>query len=327
MDRKTKAPTRRVINTADEDVWSRLEREAEEESYGADGFSMLKKKEPPKKKRKRRRRKRRKAVTAQKERARNASDIRARHQKNQKAQRMFRARVRALMAFIAVVIIIVAVVLLTPIFDVRSITVRGNSLVSTEQILGLVGDVQGTNLFLASKSGMEKQVKTINYIDEVEIKKSTIPPSIEVAVTEYVPSGYVQTGGQYLILDSNLHIIDEAGSFNVDSVPCVIGMKVQKSEIGSALIPESEETGKAVRTFLGVMLSCGESDNVVSADFSNMNNITLNYDNRIAVLCGSQLDFERKLRLFCEAVNNENIGSDARGTIEFNEKGEAIYTP
>ena len=234
---------------------------------------------------------------------------------------------RALIAFIAVLIIIAAVSLLTPIFNVRRITVSGNSTVSAEQVSELVGSVKGTNLFLASKSGMEKQLKTLKYINEVEISKSIIPPTIDIVVSEYTPAGYTQTGGQYLILDSNLHIIDAAGDFDLDSVPCVIGMKVNKSEIGSALIPESEETGKAVKTFLRVILDSGESANVISADFGNMNNITFNYDNRITVFCGSQIDLERKLRLFSEAVNNENIGPNARGTIEFNEKGEAIYTP
>ena len=328
MSEKTKAPTRRVINTADEDVWSRLEREAEAEGYGADSFKMLKKEEePPKRKTKKRRRRRKRVSAPAAERVRTGNDIRARHARSQKARRLFRARMRALSALIAVLIIIAAVVLITPVFDVRSISVSGNTMVSAEQVSVLVGDIKGTNLFLASKNGMEKQLKTLNYIDEVEISKSLIPPSIDIVVTEFIPAGYVQTGGQYLVLDRNLHIIDNAGEFDTDSVPCVIGMKVKKSEIGSTLIPESEETGRAVRTFLNVIFMCGESDNVVSADFSDMNNITFNYDNRITVLCGSQIDLERKLRLFCEAVNNENIGPNARGTIEFNEKGEAIYTP
>ena len=329
MDEKTKAPTRRVINTADEDVWSRLEREAEAENFGADGLNMLKKEEPPKiKKKKRKKRRKSKRVNAPaKGRAKPNTDIRARHARAQKAQRLFRARMRALAALIAVLIIIAAIVFLTPIFNVRRITVSGNTMVNAEQVSELIGNVKGTNLFLASKSGMEKQLKTIKYINEVEISKSLIPPTIDISVTEHIPAGYVQTGGQYLILDKNLYIIDEALDFDLDTIPCVIGMKVKKSEIGSALIPESEETGRAVRIFLDVMLKSEESANVVSADFSNLNNITFNYDNRITAMCGSQIDLERRLRLFCEAVNNENIGPSARGTIEFNEKGEAIYTP
>ena len=327
MSDKTKAPTRRVIHTEDEDVWSRLEREAQEESYGADGFDMLKKEEPPRVKKKRRKKKKKRGSAAVNTSGKSRNDIRARHQRSQKAQRLFKARMRALAALIAVMIIIAAVVFLTPVFNVRSITVSGNTMVSAEQVSELIGDVKGTNLFLASKSGMEKQLKTIKYIDGVEIDKTVIPPSIDITVTEYIPAGYAQTGGKYLILDKNLHIIDEAIDYDLETIPCIIGMKVKKSEIGSALIPESEETGKGVKTFLDVILSCGESENVVSADFGNLNNITFNYDNRITVLCGSQIDLERKLRLFCEAVNNENIDSNARGTIEFNDKGEAIYTP
>ena len=326
MNKTTKAPTRRVINTADDDVWSRLEDEAEAENYGVDGLGMLAKEEPPRKKKKKRRRKKRK-IKAVRERSKPDIDIRTRHQRSQKAQRLFKARMRALAAFVAALVIIAAVVFLTPVFNVRSISVSGNTLVSAEEVSQLVGDVKGTNLFLASKSSMEKQLKTIKYIDEVEISKSVIPPAIDIAVTEHVPVGYAQIGEQFLLLDRNLYIIDASGGFDLNTIPCIVGIKVKKSEVGSALIPENEEVGKAVRTFLDVMSSCGEVGNVVSADFGNMNNITFNYGNRITVFCGTQIDLERRLRLFCVAIQNENIGPDARGTIEFNDKGEAIYTP
>ncbi len=329
MDKRTKPAGRRVVNTADEDVWSRLEREATDESYGADSLNMLGKKPEQngdnRKEPHRRKKKRKKRIPSRA--AKSDIDIRTRHQRSQKEQRLFRARMRALAAFIAALVIIAAVVFLTPIFDIRSISVSGNTLVSADQVSQLVGSAKGTNLFLASKSGMEKQLKTIKYINDVDIKKSLIPPTVDIAVTEYIPAGYVQTGNKFLILDKSLYVIDEAHDFDLSTLPCVVGMKVKKSDTGSTLIPENEETGKAVRIFFETMLQNEETANVVSADFGNMNNITINYDDRITVYCGSQNDFERKLQLFCAAVKNENIGPDAIGTIEFNEKGEAIYTP
>ena len=328
MDKKTKAPTRRVINTTDEDVWSRLENEAEAENYGADGLDILQREEPPRKKKKKRRRKKRKAATVPvSKRVRSDIDIRTRHQRSQKAQRLFKARMRALAAFIAALVIIAAVVFLTPIFNVRSISVSGNTMVSAEEVSLLVGDVKGTNLFLAGKSNMEKKLKTIKYIDEVEISKSVFPPAIDITVTEHIPAGYTQAGERMLILDRNMYIIDDTLDFDLNTIPCIVGMKAKKSEVGSTLIPESEEVGKAVKIFLDVMLQSGETGNVVNADFGNMNNITFNYGNRITVTCGTQIDLERKLRLFCETIRNENIAPDARGTIDLSDTGKAIYTP
>ena len=322
MDNKSKAPTRRVVNTDDSDVWGRIEREAQDENYGADSLDILSQK-PRKRKKKKKKRIRHTAIR----RGKSDIDVRIRHQRSQKEQRVFMARVRAAAAFIAALILIAAVLFLTPLFDIKSISISGNTIVSADQASALIGGAKGTNLFLASKSGMENKLKTLKYIKDVSIKKSLFPPSVDITVSEYAPAGYVQAGSQFLILDKDLYIIDEAGDFDLNTLPCVTGMQIKKGETGSTLIPESEETGKAVRTFLNVMAQNNETANTVSADFGNMNNITVNYENRITVYCGTQIDLERKLQLLCAAVENENIGPEARGTIEFNDKGEAIYTP
>lgn len=319
--------TRRVSNTHEEDVWKRIADEAEAESYGADSLGMLERNRKLQQPVKRKKKKMPPKPEAQTRRRDMSPDgMRRRHQKRQQARRRAAARLRAFFALTAAAVVVITLLLVTPWFDIQSISVSGNTLVSAQEVSELIGDIKGTNLFLAKTSTIEKELHTLKYIDGVSVSKSLFPPSVDIAVTEHVPAGYIQAGADMLILDRNLYIIDKAGGdLSTDGLPCVIGVKIKKSNIASTLIPENPDAGEAVKTFLNIMLSCGETINVVSADFTNMSNITFNYSNRITGICGTSLNLDKKLRLFCETVKNEEIGISARGSIDLTTTGKAIW--
>lgn len=320
--------TRRVLNTAEEDVWKRIEDEAESEFYGADSLGMLERKKAPPKKRRRKKRKKKAVQQKRPERDMSPDRIRRRHQKRQKAARRRIARARAFFALAAAAIIVMAVLLLTPLFDIRSISVSGNTIVTAEEVSSLIGDIKGTNLFLAKDSEITNKLKSIKFINSVAVSKRLIPPSVDIFVTEHIPAGYVQTGSSMLVLDKDMYIIDSAGEdLDISRLPCIIGVKIKRSEVGSTLIGENSDVTSAVQTFLEIMEQCGETANVKSADFTNMSNITFNYENRITGICGSQLNLDKKLRLFCETVKSDDIAETDRGTIDLSTTGYAIHTP
>ena len=66
---------------------------------------------------------------------------------------------------------------------------------------------------------------------------------------------------------------------------------------------------------------------VTYISFEDMTNITFNYQSRLDVICGTHIDFQRKLSLFKEAVNSNKLTQNSRGTINLATTGKAIYTP
>lgn len=256
-----------------------------------------------------------------------AGDIKRRHAQNQKERRLFRARMRALFILIAAVIAIILFLLLTPVFNIKSISISGNKAVTAEQVSGLIGDIKGTNIFLASKNRIKTQLGTINYIKDVSVNKKIIPPSVEIEVSEYTPAGYIQSGSGYLVVDENLYALSDGSGEDLNLLPCISGVKLSKGEVGKTLEFENESTAEAVKTFLRVTAADGVNEKIVSADFSNLNNISFNYDNRLSVTCGTDIDLEKKLRMFAATIADESIGDDAVGTIDLSQTGRAEYTP
>ena len=75
------------------------------------------------------------------------------------------------------------------------------------------------------------------------------------------------------------------------------------------------------------MEKAGIIADITVMSFEDMTNITFNYQNRLDVICGTHIDFQRKLALFKEAVNSNKLTENSRGTINLSTTGKAIYTP
>ena len=59
----------------------------------------------------------------------------------------------------------------------------------------------------------------------------------------------------------------------------------------------------------------------------DITSIKFNYDNRIEVLCGSQLELERKIRMFAAAMESPTMKTNSLGTLDLSVPGRAVYTP
>ena len=66
---------------------------------------------------------------------------------------------------------------------------------------------------------------------------------------------------------------------------------------------------------------------ITKIDFTDLENITFNYENRIDGICGPYVDFSRKLSLFREAITSNKLTEHSRGTINLSRTGRAVYTP
>ncbi len=295
-----KTPERGLGNTNDYN-WNKLEEETENIRYGGDALEIFNKPKAQKKKPKRKR--------------------------TQREKKLLEERLRLLILAALALVFIWLVLILVPIFNVRSISISGNKIVTPQEVSELIGDVKGKNLFLVSKHDIEKKLKTVDYINEVSVKKKLIPPGIEITVTEHIPAAYIQSGQSRIVINSKLSVLEENSVTDIEAIPCITGVKIKSAKSGKELQTENSRIPEIMAQILKVSEENGLIPNIVSIDISNINSITFNYDNRITVNCGSAVDMDRKMRLFAETVHNENIAPDAVGVIDLSETGKAKYTP
>ncbi len=181
-------------------------------------------------------------------------------------------------------------------------------------------------LFRSGRRKIRNTLKTIPYIDTVDVQKRLFPPSVKVTVTEYTPSAYIKIDGKTLLVNSELRVLTDTGN-NGETLPTVTGLTVTDYKLGEILKTDENEKFDITKISLSTLEATGILDKVIEINVTDVTDITMNYDNRITVQCGTQLDLERKIRLFRETVMSNSLTENARGTMDLSEPGKAIYTP
>lgn len=249
---------------------------------------------------------------------------RIRYQKHQKQQRLKVQRIRAAVILALTVIIISVLLFLTPIFNIKTVTVEGNNLVTAEQFQEKLKPLIGENLFRTGSGKIRKTLKTIPYINTVDVQKKIFPPSVKVTVTEYVPAGIIRTEGKNLLVSAQMIVLSDAGDSPVP-VPVVTGYTVKDYKLSETVKSDETEKTEILQEMLATLESTGIIDKFVEINVNDVSNITMNYDNRITVVCGTSLDLERKLRLFKETLVSGSLDDNVKGTMDLTESKKAIF--
>lgn len=257
---------------------------------------------------------------------RSSENIRLRHNKRLKQRRRMMKR-RRIIFFTVVGLILVSIVLFfTPLFNIKNINIYGNEKIETAQIKQTIGSIEEDNLFRLNTKKIISNLKTIPYVDDVVIKKKVFPVGINVDVIECIPIGYVQNNESYIILDKNFKVLEIIDA-PMENVAQIIGVSVTASTEGAVI---SIDDSQKLTTMIEICNGLVEEElmsKIGTINFSDMNNISFTYENRLDVICGSVVDFSKKIGMFEKAVTSSKLTENSRGTIDISISGKAIYTP
>lgn len=248
------------------------------------------------------------------------------YQKRQKERRMKKKRRRAAFLLVLVIIIVVILLFLTPIFNIRSLSVEGNNIITDAQITEILKPLVGQNLLRTGSGSITKMLKTNPYVDTVDVQKKLFPPSVEVKITEYTPAAFIRTEGKTLEVNSKMHVLTDSADI-LQMLPVITGVEVTDYAPGEDITLSNDEKTAALSAALTAIESTGMLDKIIEIDITNLTYIIMNYDDRIQVKCGTSLDLDRKIRLLAEAVTSNSLSENSKGTIDLSETGKAVYTP
>lgn len=254
------------------------------------------------------------------------NDIQKRHLQRQLNRK--RAMKRRRIIFYTVLIIIVLSVLLffTPIFNIKKIDITGNVRIETPQIKQAIGSVEEDNLFLLNTKKIAANIETLPYVNSVKIEKKIFPVGLNVEIVECEPIGYISYGEKFVILDKNLKVLEISDSA-FENLFVITGVSVTSAEEGAVIASDDQEK---LNEIIQCVITVSEQEiaqSIGSMDFTDMSNITFNYENRLDVICGSSLDFPKKISMFKKALSSPKLTDNSRGTIDLSVSGKAIYTP
>lgn len=245
------------------------------------------------------------------------------YKKQQKRQKLKMQRIRAFMIFGIAVMLLIILLFLTPIFNIRKISVSGNEVVTVEEMDAQIGDLVGENLFKTGSGAIEKRLKSIAYIENVNVSKRLFPPSVKVVVEECKPAGYVEINGFDVVINSEMKVVSDNNNLSVDDIPKINGMNAEDYKEGEKLKSDSGEKTEILGIFLAVMENLEMIQDIDYIDIESVTDIEFGYQDRLTVKCGSSNSLERKLNLFKETVKSNNVSEDARGTVDLSISGRA----
>ena len=214
-----------------------------------------------------------------------------------------------------IIIIIGGVIyaLLSPMFNIKTINVVGNSKISSDEIISLSKIELEKNMFQHSKKEIIKNIKENAYIEDVQVKRK-IPDTIEVTITERKATFKFQIANAYAIINNQGYILEV--SDKTDDLPIIVGIETPQENIqtGNRLC---EDDLKKLGDVLKIMESANSNDvaNLITKiDISDKSNYILD------------LKTQKKQIYFGDATN---LSTKMLWIIEFNEiegntKGEIM---
>lgn len=97
--------------------------------------------------------------------------------------------------------------MLSPIFNIKNITVQGNSKIASETIVSLSGLNINQNIFNFRTSKTVELIKENPYIESVDIKRE-LPDKIEIFVTERKATFMITLGNAYVYLNNQGYMLE-----------------------------------------------------------------------------------------------------------------------
>lgn len=247
--------------------------------------------------------------------------VRQRQLARRRKKKIRRLAFRSIFTAAVICLALFALLFLTPLFNVKNVTVTGNKRITDANINELIPSLKGENLFKISRSSVKQRLSDVAYVKEVDIEKKYFPASVVINLTEYTPYAYFQNGEEYSVINEKCEVL-ELTSEQPDDLPLLLTYTENASEVFS-----DEEALKSLTEFFAIEGRVGINNEVTEIELTEDKEILFTYDDRLDVICGSNYDMEQKLRLFKVTVNNPDLLSNAHGTMDLSVVGKASYLP
>mgnify|MGYP004507096215 CR=1 FL=1 len=216
---------------------------------------------------------------------------------------------------LAIIIGGICFALISPIFNVADIEVKGNEKIASDTIISLSQLQIGQNLFRFNKNKVSYEIKTNAYIENVKIQRK-IPNKIEIIIEEREQNYNVEFLNGYAYINNQGYIL-EISEQKLD-LPVIKGISTQQEQIveGNRLNEDDLEKLEIIIQIMNICKSYNLDNKVSSIDMTDKNDyiMEMNEEKKIIHL-GNEKNLTNKM-LYVPAILKENEGKE--GTIYLN---------
>ena len=176
-------------------------------------------------------------------------------------------------------------------FKIDYINVVGNIANEKEILISKSGVSIGDNIFLASSSKIKKNLKQLSNIEDVKVTKN-YPNILEIEVKENFVSAYINTASGLTTIDNYGKVKEVATDNSKASGTQLKGITETGLKVGEAFSKDELKV-----KFLLDLLTKEYYSDIVSIDFTNDQEITLEFKNSLKVTFGDLKDYAKKTQI------------------------------
>lgn len=105
---------------------------------------------------------------------------------------------RRLIFYLSIFFVLISIIiyLQSPLSHIKTITVKGNTFVTKEEIVNKSGLQSNTNIWSVNQEEIERSIRELAVVDTVKVTRK-IPWTVEIEVLEYDRVGYVKNGHEF----------------------------------------------------------------------------------------------------------------------------------
>jgi len=222
-----------------------------------------------------------------------------------------------------VIVVLVAVCLFTPLFDISSISVTGNTLLTDDAIIKASGIKKGDNLFLINTKKVKKGIDKLGYIESFEINRKFFA-RVELEVVETPEAAYLTFSGNYVGINKDGKILSVTKATKLKPAKAVVtGYALKSAEVGAQIECKKGDKTELLKLVLEAISNSGKLDMIKNIDVSDKDNIVFAFTSGTKVVLGDDTQLEYKLKCL-DAVMAE-LGEIRGGKINVSDPANVIY--
>lgn len=247
---------------------------------------------------------------------------------SRKAQRRRKRKLKQLRFFLIVFMLIALVTLsLTVFFKIDTIKITGQVRYSFDEIIEKSTLEKGKNLFLYKTNNAEKILEEeFVYIEKAKIKKH-LPGTLEIVITEAVEVCTIEFNNLYYVVSGDGKVLETITDEREDLYN-VKGIDMSQYKIGDSIKGDNAESVKLLSLVTNTIKQTNLED-ITLIDLSDIYNINLQYQNRVTIKCGTQVELEHKLK-YAKTILTEKIKQSEEGTLDVSNSHtseNAVFSP
>lgn len=225
-------------------------------------------------------------------------------------------------------LIIASIILIMSVFfKIGKIDVQGNSVYTDKEIIDASGIQTGDNLFFMNRiAAGSRVVVKLPYVDAVTITRG-LPNRVSIIVEESSAVGYVAVKDELWTVNRTGKFLGTVSRDDAVYMARITGITVTSAAVGESIVPAENEQEKFeyLVDILDQIQGRGLTSKINSIDISDVDNPSIDFDNRYTIRLGENDNTEYKFGKFIAAM--EQLSANDAGTLDVSEGNTVEFNP